>query len=810
MKMVVGIAAIEQAITCMALEIATFRNPINSKFRMPNDEAEQDRMDLAHNIWLLLLKGELDKAPVKNPQRILDLGTGTGIWAIDIAGYISIQPNVLAATNEVNFEESFLELKSSETISVPSNRAGFDFIHARLLSGCVVDWPKFFRNIYDHLKPGAYFEIQESALWTWSEGESMHPGSPLLQYLTALEVASHGAGRYLNVYYKLRDWLIEAGFEDVQQFTYFLPYAPWPKDPHLKELGRYQFAMAQQAVESKLRKLIRDIEVLIDPVITRREAVKASQTKVQEVESNDEATELGSPSIDWLIDVASDRYDLITLFLGMYVATYDTTAEALCHILSDLSENSQLTADLRSEIIEVMGDKGLNRTTLQKLHLMDSFLKESQRMHPVSYVILSSSNVYLFVSWPSKDPENGALILREAVSQTVTALPYLSGNVVLSMKSGGIQNLRQIQPAESSTLCDFPMFMTRYHQQSIKSIDWDDLSREQFIPDRKRSSEIDHVLRFQVNAMKDGLVLCMSFHHSAMDLIGAAGVLASLAAYCRGHPSPNGWKTYTQSRKQIANATTAAFIAAGEDHEASGDMQFFYSWWCAEKKKACPSSDDMVTALIWIWMVRARYSHQLMPAKGDSRLHRAINVRPLLQLLTTKAFMGCAVMAVPCTISRYEIARPRAHPIDDVLLMNDMALKLREAINSFNSERARTQLDNFEKSNNWLNFPLGDADIEFTSWRNSKFYDLDFGPVLGKVDDVEVPNNDWNSTAYILPANPNLASKFANSQGIPPWEIRIVLEPGDMEYLCQKPLLLWACDEEVSSRHHFNHPISRL
>lgn len=32
-----------------------------------------------------MLDGELNLAPVKNPQRVLDLGTGTGIWAIDFA-----------------------------------------------------------------------------------------------------------------------------------------------------------------------------------------------------------------------------------------------------------------------------------------------------------------------------------------------------------------------------------------------------------------------------------------------------------------------------------------------------------------------------------------------------------------------------------------------------------------------------------------------------------------------------------------------------------------------------------------------------
>lgn len=56
---------------------------------MPNDEEEQDRMDMQHHIFLLAFNGELSIAPhVKNPQKILDLGTGTGIWAIDAGEYV--------------------------------------------------------------------------------------------------------------------------------------------------------------------------------------------------------------------------------------------------------------------------------------------------------------------------------------------------------------------------------------------------------------------------------------------------------------------------------------------------------------------------------------------------------------------------------------------------------------------------------------------------------------------------------------------------------------------------------------------------
>jgi ubiquinone/menaquinone biosynthesis C-methylase UbiE len=45
----------------------------------------RSRMDLHHELLLRLLNGELHTAPLKNPQRILDVGTGTGIWAIDVA-----------------------------------------------------------------------------------------------------------------------------------------------------------------------------------------------------------------------------------------------------------------------------------------------------------------------------------------------------------------------------------------------------------------------------------------------------------------------------------------------------------------------------------------------------------------------------------------------------------------------------------------------------------------------------------------------------------------------------------------------------
>ena len=43
-------------------------------------------LEIMHNVWLLTLRGGLAMSPnVGDAKRVLDLGTGSGIWAIDYA-----------------------------------------------------------------------------------------------------------------------------------------------------------------------------------------------------------------------------------------------------------------------------------------------------------------------------------------------------------------------------------------------------------------------------------------------------------------------------------------------------------------------------------------------------------------------------------------------------------------------------------------------------------------------------------------------------------------------------------------------------
>ncbi|CAI7658463.1 unnamed protein product [Penicillium palitans] len=126
----------------------------------------------------------------------------------------------------------------------------FDFIHGRCLAGCVADWPRFISRIFDHVKPGGYFESHESAVWAQSDDGSLKEDSALMEWQKAVNYAGEKLDRELNIYNKLKDWVIEAGFEDVKLSVYALPFSPWPRDPHLKTPGKYQAVQLQQAIDS--------------------------------------------------------------------------------------------------------------------------------------------------------------------------------------------------------------------------------------------------------------------------------------------------------------------------------------------------------------------------------------------------------------------------------------------------------------------------------------------------------------------------------------------------------------------------------
>lgn len=212
---------------------------------LPNDEQEQDRLDLLHHIFLLILSGKLYDAPIDPPpRRVLDIGTGTGIWAIDFADenpgsevvgtdLSPIQPTWIPPNAKFYIDDA-------ESEWVYSASEAFDFIHVRTLSGGIGDWDKLIRQSYTHLTPGGWLEFQEPLALCESDDGTLAGAVDMMHWQDLCNEAALGFNKDIRVGDSLRQRMIDAGFVDVHEKVVKVPVGPWPKDPRMKEIGRYQ------------------------------------------------------------------------------------------------------------------------------------------------------------------------------------------------------------------------------------------------------------------------------------------------------------------------------------------------------------------------------------------------------------------------------------------------------------------------------------------------------------------------------------------------------------------------------------------
>ena len=128
-----------------------------------------------------------------------------------------------------------------------------------------------------------------------------------------------------------------------------------------------------------LRKAIKDAHKLIDPEVERRKA------KVRKaLEAGQKAPKV-SDTIGWMYEISRGRdVDYVAGQLSLSLAAIHTTTEVASHALVDLCEHPEFVQPLRDEIVRVLSEHGWAKTSLYKLKLMDSFLKESQRVRTMA------------------------------------------------------------------------------------------------------------------------------------------------------------------------------------------------------------------------------------------------------------------------------------------------------------------------------------------------------------------------------------------------------------------------------------------
>lgn len=214
----------------------------DGSYWIPHDD-EALRLDLyAHHMFILTLNNKLFCAPIESPKRVLDVGTGIGIWASDVADKFpdaevigtDLSPTFRATpAPNLRFE---IDDCCSEWIYPPNH---FDYVHVRFLYASVADWPAFYKECFDHLAPGGYIEHSEPVPRIVSDDGSIAPGDIMNRgYEVALE-ASRKFGKDFMIAPFLKKRIQEAGFVNVVEKQYKWPLGEWPVDHKLKDIGRW-------------------------------------------------------------------------------------------------------------------------------------------------------------------------------------------------------------------------------------------------------------------------------------------------------------------------------------------------------------------------------------------------------------------------------------------------------------------------------------------------------------------------------------------------------------------------------------------
>lgn len=218
----------------------------NAEYWGTNDEPMNESLDIIHHVLTLLLDGELCLAPINDKiQKVLDIGTGTGLWAIDFGDkYPSaevigtdlspIQPNWVPPNVSFQIDDCTQPWTFAENY--------LDFVHIRWLFGSIKDWDELYREAYRALKPGGWIESHEASTQFRSDDGSVNDETAMGQFGRFFADGGKKMGRSMTILEDgvQRKGIKGTGFVNIQEKDFKSPLGAWPSDPKMKEMGQFQ------------------------------------------------------------------------------------------------------------------------------------------------------------------------------------------------------------------------------------------------------------------------------------------------------------------------------------------------------------------------------------------------------------------------------------------------------------------------------------------------------------------------------------------------------------------------------------------
>lgn len=193
-------------------------------YLLAQDTPALNRLDFQH----VFLRGVLQTnhlSPLVSPGAILDVGSGTGRWTVEIAQEfpmarvmgIDINPTIPNAPLTVQFIQQDI-LKG-----LPFPSKSFDYLHARLLVAAIpaTSWAELLREYMRVMRPGGWIELFEGGT------TFLNTGPLTQQYLTWWDQLGKQKGIDASLMKHLPHLMQNLGMPNIQSKLLHIPIGKW-------------------------------------------------------------------------------------------------------------------------------------------------------------------------------------------------------------------------------------------------------------------------------------------------------------------------------------------------------------------------------------------------------------------------------------------------------------------------------------------------------------------------------------------------------------------------------------------------------
>ncbi|TKX22866.1 methyltransferase domain-containing protein 20 [Elsinoe australis] len=226
---------------------------------LPHDDSALEMLDILHgmiynNDKLALPLHRSNIIPEKGqPPRILDIGCGTGFWAMEMADKYThaevIGTDIInAQPAEIPRNVSFQPRCNFNDRFWPFGEDTFDLIHLSMITAASVNWGDLYDNVMRHLRPRCgHIEQLDFDIAPYCEEGPLPQESIILKFWNDLVKASEIARR--PIHYDERETrynLERAGFVDITHEKIEIPWHYYRRPRENYQIGgTFQVTMVQ-------------------------------------------------------------------------------------------------------------------------------------------------------------------------------------------------------------------------------------------------------------------------------------------------------------------------------------------------------------------------------------------------------------------------------------------------------------------------------------------------------------------------------------------------------------------------------------